>query len=179
MSIDELANEMLSQVNVELSTLSPKQLLLYGYVAAMRGLPRYVKFSHHNPEFGNAELALNIASEIRSIVLGQNASPTLIDSIKLLDKSYIPDMDDFGSECAAMEAALALIFLYKYSEDTETNHVFEIFRGIIECILMIDDADRVLEKLNTEQSIRLQQLDLIRENDNVSDELLQRCLAIN
>ena len=178
MSPDELADELFAQARNEISTLSPKQVFLYGYVAAARGLPDYLEFARQNPGYGNADLASKIASEIRALLLGNNTSFTLGRQVKLLDERYVPNTEDFGSECMALEAALALVFLYKFSKSNESENILEIFRGIVECILMSGDAPQVLEALTTEQVRRLKQYELIK-SDVFSEDLLNRCLAIN
>ena len=179
MSPDERYHEMLGLAQAEIASLSVKQKLLYGYVAAMRQVPAYLSFCQRNPDFGNAELADEIIVAIRHLVLTGEKPSRLDDLINLLDEKYVPNMDDFGSESAALEGALALVFLYKYTKTKEPEHILEIIRGIIECILMSDDTSKVTYGLSLEQSTRKRQFELIKSYEDVRNDLLARCLALN
>lgn len=179
MTPDEKADEMLTQARNEIAALTSRQALVYGYVTAMRGLPAYLDFSRRNPGFGNVELANEIASGFRLLVLTGEAPPSLRDLVELLDERYVPDSEDFGSECEALEAALALVFLHRYVASGEPGDVVEILRGTVECILMSGDAPQVLRALTAEQSLRRRRYELIGRAGDLDEGLLDRCLAVN
>ena len=88
-------------------------------------------------------------------------------------------MDDFGSETAALEGALALIFLHKFSKSNDPVSIHNIFVGRIESILMLDDESQSVEALLTENAVRQEKLKLIESNQSLDSQLLKACLQLN
>ncbi len=178
-SLDKKADLILSKTENDINSLSKDKNIFLGYVTMLRLLPSYISFAQSNPDFGNSDLAQEIAATLRSAALGEKLPSQIEDSINLLNEKFVPDMDDFGSESKALEAALSLIFLFKYIQSSEISHIYEIFRGIIECILMSEEISEVHRQLSNEQNLQNSQIQLISSAEHLNITLLKQCISLN
>ena len=169
---------MLAESREQTAALAKRQNLLFGYAAAMRQLPAYLSFCRKYPKDGNAKLVEKIAAGFRRLVLTGKMPAKMADWIELLDEQFVPDMDDFGSESRAMEAAIAWICLYKYARTSRRKKIVEILLGLTEMCGFTENASMRLRAMREERSIRQRQFELIRSSRSTTRKLLDECLAI-
>lgn len=159
------------------------QNMLLGYLCSKRMLPNYYTLCEQE-NWGNPSLAKDISSYWSTFIINnyQDVNKNVVKKITHFDNEHIPHMDDFGSVLGtcALEGSLSLLYLYKYYSDKEVQHILQIFKGGLECVIMYSLENKFNHSriLDDELEIFKKQCSIISSTPIITTEIVQKCIKL-